>query len=313
MNTHHKQKVFVTGATGSQGGQVARALLSAGHSVHAITRNTDSPAAQSLSQAGASIFSGDFSDTSSLSSAAKDCTAAFINVSPVFTDPTGEARHGQNVVAACLQAGVTRVVQSSVPSVERLERGELNGMDSPALKYRYSKIHVEHAVRDAGFESWTIVQVPRLLNSFVDPKLSRMLFPQLATDGIIRTVLPPEEPQSLLDPADIGRAVLQILEDESDRYRNKKVTLAGEKLSFQGIANVMNHVLGSERVKMEYILEPEARKLGKTNMIVASELLYFDNPGFLAVDENDFDFELNSAKGFFTRERAALGRAVGIV
>jgi hypothetical protein len=38
----------------------------------------------------------------------------------------------------------------------------------------------------------------------------------------------------------------------------------------------------------------------KTNPIVASELLYFDNSVFLAVHENDVDFELNSVKDFFT-------------
>lgn len=303
--------VFVTGATGAQGGAVARSLLSAGHAVHALARDPSSPAAQALSEIGATIFPGEFSDQAALTSAARSCTAAFINVSPVFTDPSGEATHGRNVVAACREAGIPRVILSSVPSVDRLERGDLNGKDNPTLKYRFSKIHVEHAVKEAGFDNWTILQVPRLLHSFVDPKLSRMVFPKLV-NGMICTVLPPDEPQSILDTLDIGRAFVHMLEDTSDRYRNKKVALAGEKVTFQYIANAINEALGRDRVHMEYIPESQARELGKTDPIVASELLYLDNPGFLVLDQNDFDFKLSSAREYFTREKAALERAVGL-
>ncbi len=41
--------VLVTGATGNQGGALARVLLSKGHHVRAVTRNPDSPAAQDWS------------------------------------------------------------------------------------------------------------------------------------------------------------------------------------------------------------------------------------------------------------------------
>ena len=41
-----KRSVLVTGATGQQGGAVARALLSSGHRVKALTRKPDSDAAR---------------------------------------------------------------------------------------------------------------------------------------------------------------------------------------------------------------------------------------------------------------------------
>jgi uncharacterized protein YbjT (DUF2867 family) len=47
--------VLVTGATGKQGGRVARALLGKGHTVRALTRKPDSPAAQELKKLGADI------------------------------------------------------------------------------------------------------------------------------------------------------------------------------------------------------------------------------------------------------------------
>ena len=47
-----KRTVFVTGATGQQGGAVARALLARGHKVRALTRNPSSDAAKALAAAG---------------------------------------------------------------------------------------------------------------------------------------------------------------------------------------------------------------------------------------------------------------------
>jgi len=306
--------VFVTGATGSQGGCVARALLKAGYVVHAIARNPDSASAQALQRAGAKVFPGNFDSKDSMVAAAQSCTAAFINVSPVFTDPDGEAKHGQNVVDVCRETGITHVVQSSVPSLERLERGELKATSAqnPTLKYRYSKITVEQSVAQAGFEAWTILHVPRLLNSFVDP-LSQRIFPHLVSEGVIRTVLPPNTLQSLLDPADIGRAVTEILRDASGSYHGRKVKLAGQRLTFGAIAQTMNEVLGQDRVRIEYLPESEARELQKTNLMVASEMLFFENPEMLVVDDGDeLGFQLHSVKEYFTREKAALERAVGV-
>ncbi|WP_292645110.1 NmrA family NAD(P)-binding protein, partial [Mesorhizobium sp.] len=47
-----KRRVLVTGVTGQQGGAVARALLSSGHRVKALTRRPDSDAARQLASAG---------------------------------------------------------------------------------------------------------------------------------------------------------------------------------------------------------------------------------------------------------------------
>ena len=48
----NKDVILVTGATGQQGGAVARQLLARGHRVRAMTRKPDSDAAQALAQIG---------------------------------------------------------------------------------------------------------------------------------------------------------------------------------------------------------------------------------------------------------------------
>ena len=65
-----KRSVLVTGATGQQGGAVARALLSRGHRVKALTRKPDSDAARQLMSAGADLVTGDLGETASVLKAA---------------------------------------------------------------------------------------------------------------------------------------------------------------------------------------------------------------------------------------------------
>ncbi len=50
--------VLVTGATGKQGGALARLLLKKGHRVRALTRKPDSQAAQQLKRLGAELATG---------------------------------------------------------------------------------------------------------------------------------------------------------------------------------------------------------------------------------------------------------------
>jgi uncharacterized protein YbjT (DUF2867 family) len=61
--------ILVTGATGHQGGAVARALLARGHKVRAMTRKPDGEAARALAGQGAEVVRGDLDDAGSLEKA----------------------------------------------------------------------------------------------------------------------------------------------------------------------------------------------------------------------------------------------------
>ena len=64
-----QKTVLVTGATGRQGGAVARELLRRGWHVHALTRHPEGEAAKKLAAEGAEIVQGDFDDPASLDAA----------------------------------------------------------------------------------------------------------------------------------------------------------------------------------------------------------------------------------------------------
>ena len=77
-----KLNVLVTGATGKQGGHLVRELLARGHSVRALTRKPESPAAAALAERGVTIVPGDFDDQGSLERAARGVDTVFAMSTP---------------------------------------------------------------------------------------------------------------------------------------------------------------------------------------------------------------------------------------
>lgn len=61
--------VLITGATGKQGGAVARHLAGKGFTIRAMTRKPGSDAARALTAAGATVVAGDLDDPASLETA----------------------------------------------------------------------------------------------------------------------------------------------------------------------------------------------------------------------------------------------------
>ncbi len=100
--------IAVTGATGQQGGIVARRLLAQGWKVRALTRDPNKQAAQELAAAGAEIVPGDMDSRSELEAAFKGAYGVFSVQN--FWLPTvgyeGEIRQGKSVADAAKGAGV---------------------------------------------------------------------------------------------------------------------------------------------------------------------------------------------------------------
>src|SRR5882762_5123167 len=101
-----KRSVLVTGATGQQGGAVARALLSRGHRVKALTRKPDSDAARRLASAGADVVTGDLGGAASVVKAASDADTMFLMGNSYETGTEEETRQGIIAADAAKDAGV---------------------------------------------------------------------------------------------------------------------------------------------------------------------------------------------------------------
>ncbi|KAF1965844.1 NAD(P)-binding protein [Bimuria novae-zelandiae CBS 107.79] len=127
--------IAVIGATGSQGGSVARTFLKlAGWKVRAITRNTDSDKAKALASEGAEIISANVDDESSLVKAFEGATAIFAVTNfweHLFTGSSPEesgvkeAEQAKKLARAASQtSSLEHYIWSTLPGAKALTNGK---------------------------------------------------------------------------------------------------------------------------------------------------------------------------------------------
>ena len=144
----NKMKFLVIGATGSQGGHVARHLLMKGHSVRAVTRNTDSKASQELIKLGAEMMHGDITDAVSIKQAASNVDAIFAMTTPFEAGEEVETKQGITIADVAKSMG-KYLVFSSVGASNR----------NTGIPHFESKWKVEQHIKQIGLESAVIAPV----------------------------------------------------------------------------------------------------------------------------------------------------------
>src|SRR5581483_4101729 len=117
--------ILVTGATGTQGGAVARLLVKRGHRVRALTRDVASKAAQALAALGVELAQGNLEDRASVDRALAGMAAMFSVATPYERGPEAETRQSILAADAAAAAGAW-LVYSSVANADR-RPGVLHG------------------------------------------------------------------------------------------------------------------------------------------------------------------------------------------
>ncbi|MFE0511306.1 NmrA/HSCARG family protein, partial [Streptomyces sp. NPDC058964] len=180
--------IAVTGATGAQGGATARALLTAGHRVRALTRDPASAAAEALRGLGAEVRHADFDDRATLDAALTGADALFAVTTPFGTDTATETRQGTALVDAAAAARLGHVVLTSAAHADR----------GTGIPHYESKYLVERHLRASGVP-WTVLAPA----AFMDNYTVGWTLEGLRT-GTFAWPMPADRPLTLIPAVDIG-------------------------------------------------------------------------------------------------------------
>ena len=104
--------IFVTGATGKQGGAVLRNLLQQGFAVKALTRNKDAAKAADLKRPGVELIQGNLEDPATYYQLLKNADGVFAVLD--FTQGISrEIRQGIDLANCAKENGVNHFLYSS--------------------------------------------------------------------------------------------------------------------------------------------------------------------------------------------------------
>jgi uncharacterized protein YbjT (DUF2867 family) len=200
--------VLVFGATGTQGGAVARELLARGVPVRALVRHPDSGRAKILAEQGAQLVVGDLGDEQSLVTALSSVSMAYAVTTPFEEGPDAEVRQGEAIIRAAVGAGLPWLILASVASA--------GGAEVPHFQ---SKARIEEALCTAAVP-WTVVAPSYFYENVLGSRDAILA-------GALPLPLPLDRPLHQVALSDLGAVVAAIL-DRRDEHLSTRIEIAGD-------------------------------------------------------------------------------------
>jgi len=235
--------VLVTGATGNQGGHVARLLLEKGHRVHAFTRNTGSAAAQRLTELGARVVTGDLSDRASVERAAGGVDAIFAMSTPFEAGMDAEVRQGVTVADAAKVTG-KYLVYTSVGSANK----------HTGIPHFDSKWKVEQHIAKIGVQAAIIGPVYFMENAIAYGK-------EQLKEGVYASPLRPDRKLAQVALDDVASFAALAIENK-ERFTGTRVDLVSDDLTGTQATEILSRVIGKRftyfQIPMENIRRTSA-------------------------------------------------------
>ncbi len=236
--------IAVIGASGAQGGGLARAILADAarpFTVRAITRRVDSPAARGLAERGAEVVFGDLDDRESLARAFAGAHGLFAvtNFWEHFS-PERELAQAANIAHAAERAAVGHVVWSTLEDTR--DRVPLTDPRMPTLMQRYKVPHFDaKGEADALFRA---LPTTYLRTSYYWDNLIHFgMQPRRGADGLLRFLLPMGGRKLPgIAAADIGACAFGVF-TRGSAYIGRTIGIAGEHLSGAEMADALSAAL----------------------------------------------------------------------
>jgi uncharacterized protein YbjT (DUF2867 family) len=241
--------IAIAGATGAQGGGLARAILNdpdGGFAVRALTRNPDSEKARALARLGAEVVKADIGDADGLARAFDGAYGAFCVT--FFWDhfsPERETAEAGAMARAAKQAGLRHVIWSTLE--DSRTRVPLADSRMPTLMGRYKVPHFD--AKGEADRLFTELGVPTtfLLTSFYWENFIHFgMGPKKCPDGKLAITFPlGDRKLPGIAAEDIGRCAYGVFRKGREMI-GRTVGIAGEHLSGAEMARAFNQALNQE-------------------------------------------------------------------
>jgi uncharacterized protein YbjT (DUF2867 family) len=220
---------LVFGATGQQGGAVARALRKAGREVRAFVRNPQSEQARALVAEGITLAVGDLFDRASIDRAMTGVRGVF---SVQTSSPSGlvtdkqEVAQGKAIADSAVAAGVALLVYSS---------GGAAGKGHTGMGHFDSKSQIEEYIRRLPIAA-TITRPA----SFMEI----MMLPGMGMDtGVFTFFMKKDQSMQMIALDDLGRINAQIL-CRPERYAGHTLELSGQDVTGEYLEEAFSRAAG---------------------------------------------------------------------
>ncbi len=260
----NKKIITVFGATGAQGGGLARAILSDKNSefaVRAVTRDPNSDKAKALAAMGAEIVTADLGQPESIAKAMQGAYGAFcVTFFWAHFSPEQEAAEAKCMAEAAKAAGLKHVIWSTLEDTRI--HVPLHDNRMPTLQGKYKVPHFDSKGESNHFFTDAGVPTTFLLTSFYWENMIYFgMGPKKGADGVLAITYPMgDEKLTGIGSEDIGKCAYGIFK-KGTAMVGKTIGIAGEHISCADMAKALSKALGQE-VKYNSVSADQFRSFG---------------------------------------------------
>lgn len=243
--------ITVFGATGAQGGGLARAILAdkdRPFSVRAVTRDKDSEKAKELASLGAELVVADLEDPASVEKALEGAYGAFfVTFFWAHFSVEREMKEAAMYAEAAKKAGLKHVIWSTLEDSRNLV--PLDDDRMPTLQGKYKVPHFDGKGESDKFFRESGVPTTYLLASFYwDNFIYFGAGPKRGEDGVLALTLPiGDSKMAGIAAEDIGKCAYGIFK-KGPEMAGKRIGIAGEHLTGNEMAEALTRALGEKVV-----------------------------------------------------------------
>ncbi|MCU7616266.1 NmrA family NAD(P)-binding protein [Chryseobacterium sp. PBS4-4] len=252
------KRILVTGATGNQGSATVYELLKNDFEVFALTRNTQSPEAERLKEAGAILIKGDLEDIDVLKEVFKKVDGLYLVLPGVWvssqeTDEK-EAELGIQTLKLAEEQGVKFVLYSSVLASDKQDRFR------PKFKFTIEKYLLQSTLQG------TVLRPASFMENLLLPSFG-------LGDNKFINPLPEETAISWITTKDIGTFARIIFQNYTE-FNGKTIDFGGElftpKQILEFLKRELNQPIEFVQVPLE-ILYQQSETFAKLVEMVANQ------------------------------------------
>jgi uncharacterized protein YbjT (DUF2867 family) len=220
--------IVVVGATGRQGGQVARHLLSQGWRVRGLTRNPESKKAEALKALGAEMVKADLNDKESLESAFANAYGLYDIQIPVSGKIEVEIGQGRNAAEAAKKTDIRHVVYGSAGV----------GPEKTGIEQWDAKIEITRIMRELGLPLTTLRPM-----AFMELMTDPTYYPQSSTWYVWPKLSGMDRKIGWISTQDVGKIAAKAFAHPED-YIGRDLPLAADVQSLAECREIFREVTG---------------------------------------------------------------------
>jgi len=290
--------ITVFGATGAQGGGLARAILSDSNSefkVRAVTRDANSDKAKALAQLGAEIVEADIDDVVSIKKALEGAYGAyFVTFFWEHFSAEKEFQEVTNFTQAAKEINLQHIVWSTLEDTRNWVPLDDNRMPTLQGKYKVPHFDGKGAADKLFVEAGLAVTFFRT-SFYWDNFIYFGMGPKKGEDGNYYIAFPMDDKKLAgMAAEDIGKCAYGIFKKGSELI-GKTIGVVGEKLSGNEMAAKLSSALG-KNVIYNNVSPDTYRSFGFPGADDLGNMFQFKrdfNEDFNGIRNEDFSKELN--------------------